>query len=527
MNHTGSGKIAVIAGAGPAGLTAALELLEKTDIIPIVVEATDSIGGISRTVNFEGNRIDIGGHRFFSKSDRIMDWWGKIMPVQSSPSIDDLELDRKISGMSQDGPDPETEDLVLLIRKRLSRIFFLGNFFDYPLSLSPTTIGKLGLWRTTKMGFSYLKCCLTPSRKENSLEDFFINRFGYELYATFFKDYTEKVWGVPCTEISPEWGAQRIKGLSIARAIYHSIKKLFSSASDINQKDTETSLIDRFYYPKLGPGQLWEEVARKVESLGGKVVLNAKVIKVHSNDFKVKSVEILYSEESKDPRENKSNSRQETLSVDYFFSSMPVPALMKSLGSVVPQEIVDIANGLVFRDFITVGILLEKLDCPPLPDTWIYVQESGVHMGRIQVFNNWSPYLLKDRKNTWLGLEYFCTEGDSIWEKNKEELIELGITELEKMGLASKAALLSATVIRSPKTYPCYFGSYDSFKRIREYTDQFSNMYLVGRNGTHKYNNSDHSMLTAIEAVDNIVNKRSNKTNIWDVNTEKDYHEEK
>ena len=271
-------RYAVIIGAGPAGLTAAFELLAQTDIVPIIFEMSGDIGGISKTVNYKGNRIDIGGHRFFSKSDRVMQWWLDRMPVQGFPARDDLDLGRELPLSKEPGaPDPEKDDLVFLVRNRLSRIFFLRKFFNYPVALNLNTVANLGALRMAKIGLSYLKACLFPIKQEKNLEDFFINRFGKELYATFFKDYTEKVWGVACTQIKPEWGAQRIKGLSVTTALVHAVKKLAGLDASLAQKETETSLIGQFLYPKLGPGQLWEEVARLIVQRGGENQLNFEV----------------------------------------------------------------------------------------------------------------------------------------------------------------------------------------------------------------------------------------------------------
>ena len=485
----------VIIGGGPAGLTAAYELLNNEDVTPIVFEKDKILGGISRTINYKGNRMDIGGHRFFSKSERVMDWWKSILPIGTG----------------------EDSDEVFLQRQRLSRIAFLGRFFDYPVTLSPSTIANLGLWRTFKLGLSYIWTLVTPKREEKSLEDFFINRFGFELYATFFRDYTEKVWGVPCSEISPEWGAQRIKGLSITRALWHAIKKIFSSTSDLAQKSTETSLIERFLYPKLGPGQLWEKVGKEITHRGGELHMEHEVVGIEKEDKRIKGVQVI---------DRKTNEKR-FYECDDVFSSMPIPRLVSFMGDEPSAEVREVAAGLKFRDFITVGVLFSKLRDGMLPDTWVYVQEPSLKMGRIQVFNNWSPYLVKDPNNAWLGLEYFATEGDELWSMEDEQIAELAVQELIDMKLVEKEDLLDKVVVRSPKTYPCYFGTYDRFPIVQEYLDAFENLYLIGRNGMHRYNNADHSMLTAFEAVDNLIKGKKDKANIWSVNAEQDYHEEK
>jgi len=521
-------QIAIIIGAGPAGLTAAYELLERTSIKPIIFEKSSDIGGISKTINYKGNRIDIGGHRFFSKSDRVMNWWQNILPLSGSPARDDLKLNRNVTlSNDQNAPDPEKTDLVLLIRNRLSRIFFLRAFFDYPISLKWDTFKNIGITKIIKIGFSYIKCKVVPFKNEKSLEDFFINRFGKELYLLFFKDYTEKVWGVPCDEIKPEWGAQRIKGLSITKAIIHAIKSIFNKDTSIAQKEVETTLIEQFTYPKLGPGQLWEEVARQILLKGGEIHFEHNVSNLNVSNGNVKSVKV---------KNNLTNKISEYMS-DFVFSTMPVKELIKGISPSVPQKVGEVANGLIYRDFITVGVLLKKMkisnttNIPSInniiPDNWIYIQERDVKLGRIQIFNNWSPYMVENSENIWIGLEYFCDEGDELWEKTDNEFTKFAIDELEKIDLAFKDDVLDSTVIRMSKTYPAYFGTYDNFDVVKDYTNQITNLFLNGRNGMHKYNNADHSMLTAMVSVDNIVNGVNSKDNIWLVNTEEEYHEEK
>ena len=520
-------KTAIIIGAGPAGLTAAYELLEKTDIKPIIYEMSSDIGGISKTVKYKGNRIDLGGHRFFSKSKKVMDFWQDVLPVQGKPSKDDIILGRKTLLSSEaSAPDPQKDDNVMLVRGRLSRIFFLRNFFDYPISLNINTFKNLGFIRIMKIGFSYIWSRIFKIKNEKNLEDFFINRFGKELYNTFFKDYTHKVWGRPCSEIRPEWGAQRIKGLSISKAILHAIKSIFKKDDSIHQKNTETSLIEQFMYPKFGPGQLWEELARKIEAKGGKIYLECKVTGITSNQNEITSVTV-HDIKSGENRKEKAN---------YFFSTMPVKDLINSMND-VPKEVAKIANGLIYRDFITVGLLLKELKIKNLtkqktinnivPDNWIYIQERDVKVGRLQIFNNWSPYMVKDDDTVWIGLEYFCNEGDELWVMTDDEFTEFAIDELEKIGIINKNDVLDSTVIRMPKTYPAYFGSYDKFDEIRDLVDNIENLFLIGRNGMHRYNNQDHSMLTAMEAVENIIQNVKTKDNIWNVNTEEEYHEEK
>lgn len=520
-------KTAVIIGAGPAGLTAAYELLKTTDVKPIVLEENGFVGGISRTAVYRGNRMDIGGHRFFSKSDTVMDWWTDILPLQGSPSRDDLSIERPVS-LSAEGPDPEKEDRVMLVRSRLSRILYTRKLFDYPVSLNAATIKNLGLWRMFKIGMSYIKVCILPKRKEVSLEDFMINRFGVELYRTFFRDYTEKVWGIPCDKISADWGAQRIKGLSIGKTLLHAVKSILPKKSEsIRQKGTETSLIGEFLYPKLGPGELWETVAEKIQKLGGEIRFYSKATSLEVSEQRVSAVR--YTE----------NGEEKRLEADYVMSTMPVKNLVAALPN-VPAEVSRIANGLVYRDFMTVGLLLDSLDIRNpakagtpesrlkfVADNWIYVQESDVKLGRIQVFNNWSPYLVSDPSKVWIGLEYFVNEGDEMWNMADRDFIDFAVSELEKIHVAKRSAVRDSVLFRVPKTYPAYFGTYREFGKVREYVDSLENLFLMGRNGMHKYNNMDHSMLTAMEAVKCIRENSSDKSAIWNVNAEAEYHEGK
>jgi len=518
---------AVIIGAGPAGLTAAFELLERTRVMPVVLEMSEYMGGIARTVNHKGNRIDIGGHRFFSKSDRVMDWWLNILPMDETAggeaAINYQNKSRTVHGKT--AANPETTDEVMLVRNRKSRIYFLRRFFNYPITLSADTIAKLGLWRTFKMGLSYLKAMALPIKNEKNLEEFFINRFGRELYQTFFKSYTEKVWGTRCQEISAEWGAQRIKGLSITKAITHALRKLFKrTPKDVGQKDVETSLIERFLYPKFGPGQMWEEVAKRVVAKGGEVHTRWVVEVLETNGKRIAGVVAT----------NRDTGEQRRFAGDYFFSTMPVKELVRNLETDVPPEVRQVAEGLVYRDFMTVGLLVEKLKLTEgddskklISDNWIYIQEPDVKVGRLQIFNNWSPYMVADPSKVWLGLEYFCNEGDELWSQTDVQAIELGKAELHKIDVIDRADVTDAVVIRMPKTYPAYFGTYGQFDVLRHWIDGFENLFLVGRNGMHKYNNQDHSMLTAMTAVDNIIAGRTDKENLWAVNTEQDYHEEK
>lgn len=521
-------KTAIIIGAGPAGLTAAYELLERTDIIPIILERSGDIGGIAKTVNYKGNRIDMGGHRFFSKSDRVMNWWLSFMPLEPGADKDiTIRYQQKERTITTNSTvQPKDEDHVMLVRNRLSRIYFLRKFFSYPIQLSFQTLRHLGLKRTVAIMFSYLRARLFPRKEEKSLEDFLVNRFGYQLYDLFFRDYTEKVWGVPCNRISAEWGAQRIKKISLSKVLAHALLP-GKKGGDIAQKGTETSLIEKFLYPKFGPGQLWEAVARDIEAKGGKILMHQKVTQLTQTDNRVTSITSIHAQ----------TGEAMVLEGDHFFSTMPIQELIAGLDGDIPDEVREVAAGLQYRDFITVGVLLKQLSATDprtgrpvtldLKDNWIYIQEKDVKVGRLQLFRNWSPYMVKDPLHVWVGMEYFCNETDEFWKMSDEAIRDLAIDELTTIGLARKEDLIDAVVLRMEKTYPAYFGTYNRFDVLRQFTDQFPNLFLIGRNGMHKYNNSDHSMLTAMVAVDNICNGVNDKSNLWEINTEQEYHEEK
>lgn len=512
-------KNVVIIGAGPAGLTAAYELLTKTDIKPIILEASNDIGGISKTINYNGNRIDIGGHRFFTKVDEVNKLWETFMPIQGQLSIDDKLLNRKIE-LNINGPDPEKEDNVLLKRNRISRIYYLKKFFDYPISLKFATFRNMGLGRTFKGGFSYLKSCFVK-KDESNLENFYINRFGKALYSMFFEKYTAKVWGRSPSEIDASWGKQRVKGLSLGKTLLTAVTKPFKK----NKKNVETSLIGEFVYPKHGPGSLYEEMARVCVEKGATLRKLSEVTKINVKNNHITSVVI---------------NNQETIDVDILISSMPLKDLANAIGKDnMPKDIYDIANGLVYRDFMTVGLLLKDLKIKNktkiktlnnrIPDTWIYVQEGEVQLGRIQIFNNWSPYLVKDNtNNVWIGLEYFVNEGDKNWTSNDKDFINMAIDETAQIGIINKEDVIDSCVYRIKKAYPAYFDTYKDLNKLVTYLNNIDNLYCIGRNGQHRYNNMDHSMLTAIEAVKSIVDPINNpKEKIWNVNTEQEYSETK
>ncbi|MBR1555074.1 MAG: NAD(P)/FAD-dependent oxidoreductase [Oscillospiraceae bacterium] len=512
----------VIIGAGPAGLTAGYELLKQApeEYHVTIYEESQTVGGISRTVNHNGNRMDIGGHRFFSKNKEVMKWWENMMPFQGEPSFDDIQLNREKS-LVTGGADPETTDRVMLIRNRVSRIYYKNKFFDYPVSLKWDTIKNMGFGTTMEAGVSYLGATALK-REENSLEDFYINRFGKKLYSMFFEGYTAKLWGRHPSEISADWGAQRVKGLSIMAVIQDMFRKV-TGVQDAGKK--ETSLIEEFYYPKYGPGQLWEITAEEFKNLGGEIIFGAKVNKIHTNGENLVD-SITYTK----------NRQKVTVNADIVISSMPVKDLVAGMNDVPAWE-AEIAKGLPYRDFVTVGLLVNRLELknetniPTLgnivPDCWIYVQDTGVRLGRIQIFNNWSPYMVQNpSQQVWIGLEYFCTEGSRFWQLTDEEARDFAVKELRKMGvIAPETAVLDYHRERVKKAYPAYFDTYEHIDDLTAYLSKFENLYCVGRNGQHRYNNMDHSMLTSFETVRNILSGRKDKTNIWNVNTEQEYHE--
>lgn len=513
-------KVAVIIGAGPAGLTAAYRLLTETDYLPLILEEETFVGGISRTVEYKGNRMDIGGHRFFTKVPEVMALWREMEPLQGAPAMDDRRLGEE-KPLEKDGPDPETADRVMLVRRRVSRIYYLKKFFDYPISLKWETFRNMGFARTMKAGFGYLKSAVFK-KKETSLRNFYINRFGKPLYEMFFESYTEKVWGRDPKDISAAWGAQRVKGLSLSKAVWNVLSKPFRPK---NAK-VETSLIEQYYYPKKGPGQLYEQMAREILSRGGQILFGAKVVEIGLENGTVTHVVA------------ERNGAREVFRADEVFSTMPIRDLVAGMRGEVPADVRRVAAGLPYRDFQTVGLLVKKLKIRNetklrtlhgiVPDCWIYIQDGDVKLGRLQIFNNWSPYMVADPDRTvWIGLEYFCNEGDDLWQMPDAEFIALAKRELASIGIVEEADILDATRVKVRKAYPAYFDTYEEFDKVKDFLSGIGNLWCVGRNGQHKYNNMDHSMLTAMEAVRCLKEGRRDKADVWNVNTEKEYHEEK
>ena len=461
-------KSVIIIGAGPAGLTAAYELI-KQGIKPIVLEAGDKVGGIARTEIYKGYRFDIGGHRFYTKVESVQKLWQEVLG----------------------------KDFIKV--PRLSRIYYRGRFFNYPLDVFNTLL-NLGIIESFLIVLSYLKFKAFPVKVEETFEQWVINRFGERLYRTFFKTYTEKVWGIPCDKIQADWAAQRIKGLSLTKAV---INALFGS------NDTKT-LIKEFDYPILGPGMMWERCQEIIESKGGKVYLNTPVVYLERDGNKITTVTAQH------------EGKLMQFTGDRIISTMPVTALIKRMNPQPPEEVVKAANGLNYRDFIIVSLVIDKENL--FPDNWIYIHSPEVKVGRIQNFKNWSPAMVPDTTKTCLGMEYFCNENDEIWSMSDAELITLATREIAKLTLADINDVTDGTVIRQPKAYPVYDREYrQHLQVIQEFIETLENLQTVGRNGMHRYNNQDHSMLTAMLAVQNLVGKTHD---LWEVNTERSYYEE-
>jgi protoporphyrinogen oxidase len=467
-------KQVVMIGAGPAGLTAAYELC-KAGVRSIVLERDSVVGGLARTVNYKGYHFDIGGHRFFTKVKQVEDMWREVL----------IEDD-------------------FLRCKRLSRIYYNNKFFYYPLRALDALFG-LGILNSVLILASYCKAKIFPKPVELTFEDWVCNRFGRRLFEIFFKTYTEKVWGIPCDQISADWAAQRIQGLSLLTALKNALIK-----RKVDKHGTIKTLIDEFDYPRLGPGMMWETVADLVRIKGGDVRLGAGVEKIRWSSGKIRSVEV------------KRNGMFETVSGTDFISTMPIKQLIEKFEPAVPRKVLEAARSLHYRDFLTVALVVDRANV--FPDNWIYVHDPSVRMSRIQNYKNWSSEMVPDPNKTCLGLEYFCFENDGLWTMSDAELKELGKQELAKIGLIQESEVEDGAVVRMPKAYPIYDSTYaESLRVVREFLASISNLQLVGRNGMHKYNNQDHSMLTAMLAARNIL---GGQHNLWQVNAEQEYHEE-
>lgn len=513
-------KEVVIIGAGPAGITAGYELIKhRKEFKVTILEAENSLGGISKTITHASNYMDIGGHRFFSRSKKVTAWWRKVLPLQARPAYDYYKTNRTVF-LAKKGPNPQTDDKVLLRRQRFSRILYKHKFIDYPIKINLKTLFTLGIKNVYEFGKSYLYA-LRHKLPETSLENFYINRFGRKIYEAFFESYTLKVWGKHPSELSADWGAQRVKGLSLSEVIIN----FFCKAFHLRHR-TETSLIQEFYYPKYGPGQMWERAANVYVSSGGKIIRNAKVTEIITEGNKVTQVGY------------KKDGKKLYINADIVISSMPLKDLVFAIDK-APENVAKIARDLPYRDFVCVGVLLKRMKLKNntkiktlyniIPDCWLYVQDKDVKLGRIQIYNNWSPYMVKDpKKYIWIGLEYFCSENDEYWKRNKQQWREVAVKDLLNAGIIyNKKDIRTYCVKKVLKAYPAYYGAYEHIDEVRDYVESFENLYCVGRNGQHRYNNMDHSMLTSFAAVKHIMGKSDNKKSVWEVNCEPIYHEKK
>ena len=462
----------VVFGAGPAGLAAADKLVNNGRDI-VVFEKDSLVGGISKTLEYKGYRFDLGGHRFFTKSKEVNELWETTI-----------------------GED-------FLTRPRLSRIFYQNKFFDYPVKPMNALMG-LGFLESLLILIDYLKTKLFPYPEEKTFEQWVSNRFGKRLFLHFFKSYTEKLWGIPCDQIRAEWAAQRIKGLSLTSALKNAIFP--------DKSGKIKTLIDEFKYPKFGPGMMYEKMAENIGKKGGHILKQHEIVKINRENFTAKSVIV-----------KNAGGEEKEYKAEHFISSMPITELVWRLFPSAPKEVIDAGEKLTYRSFITVSVILDSAD--PFPDTWIYIHSPEVKLGRIQNFKKWSPYMVPDASKTALGLEYFCTEGDELWNMPDADLIQLALTELEKIGLGKKESFVDGFVARVAKAYPVYDATYpENIKIIKDYLDKFSNLQPIGRYGMFKYNNMDHSILTGIYAADNILGAHND---IWNVNADQEYHEEK
>jgi protoporphyrinogen oxidase len=464
------GRSFAIIGGGPAGLTAAYELT-RLNYTPVVFEKGSRVGGIARTEEYKKFHFDMGGHRFFTKSEEVNQIWKEVLLEQ------------------------------FLRRPRLSRIYYRRKFFNYPLKPINALLG-LGMVESVLIMFSYVRWKMFPYKQEETFEEWVTNRFGKRLFLTFFKTYTEKVWGISCTELKAEWAAQRIKDLSLKTALLSMFVK---------PGTTIKTLIDQFDYPRLGPGMMWAAVRTAIENRGATVEMETDVVRINRDGMRITSLV------------TDRGGKQCTIEASDFVSSMPVTEFIKKLNPPAPPEVLEAAGHLKYRDFLTVCLIINKTDL--FPDNWIYIHDPSVNVGRIQNFKNWSPEMVPDQSKTSLGLEYFCTEGDKLWTMADKDLVELGKEEIEKIGLARAADVEDGCVFRVPKSYPIYDSEYRThLDVVRKFMDSLANCRTIGRNGLHRYNNQDHAMLTGLYAVRNMV--LGGTYDLWDVNADKEYHEE-
>ena len=509
-----------IIGAGPAGLTAAYELQQHSDCAITLFEKTEAIGGISQTVNYRGNRIDIGGHRFFSKSEWVMRWWFNILPIRNSEKNIVTSYQNKQSSIDTTNYIDDSAEDFFEVRPRKSRIFYRRRFFDYPVKFNLNTLLSFGILKSLRIGMSLIYIRFFPIKNEKNLEDFYINRFGKELYLTFFKDYTKKVWGTECRNLSAEWGRQRIKDVSLRKMIRHQLRSILSPAKQgIGNKEVEQSLTEYFLYPPKGPGQLWAKVVNELDKSRVDVQFNTEVLHFDINDHLVSKVHY---------RDSYGVVQEQRF--DAIFSTMPLKHVFRGFGNQVDPAIRHTATNLPYRDFLIVGLLLKRLkpesDNDKLTDNWLYIQDKGVKVGRIQLFHNWSSSMIKDPSLRWVGAEYFLNADEPLWTRKDSGVIELAKRELTQIGLIDPEDVVDATVVRMPKAYPRYSGVYHQMPQVRKYINSLLNFYPMGRNGMHKYNNQDHSMLSAKRSVDHFLYSNFDKELIWETNTDQSYQEQ-
>lgn len=503
----------VIIGAGPAGLTAAYELAKSQKYSICILEAEHSVGGISKTVRHQDNLIDIGGHRFFSHSKKVLDWWLQFLPIVDTTSH--MEISYHQERQSLDEVILQKSEEAMLIRSRKSRIYFKKQLIDYPLKLNLRLLIALGLGSSARIMLGILRSRISPMKEVKNLEEFFINNFGKELYEIFFKEYTEKVWGKPCTELSADWGKQRIKTLKIRDIVLHSVLKWVMPQRKF--KSQARTLTEKFLYPSKGPGMLWEKVADECQKMGVTLTKGSKVDGLHFQDNLVKSVS--YSCHENLPQE---------MECDAIFSTMPINDLIRSMQTDIPSAVVSVSQSLEYRDFIIVGLELRELELLPekgkkmVEDNWLYIQDTGVKVGRLQLFNNWSPFMTTG-DHAWIGAEYFCKKGDEVWSMTDEALVDFALSELDSIGILSKHNFVSGKVVKCPKAYPSYTGSYNQLHLVQDFLESIPNLFLMGRNGLHKYNNQDHSMLTAFKAVELFEKNSNSKEEIWAIHSDDEY----